>query len=71
MGPHGNGVPQDFLTFLCWRQLSGLVVAIMCFGLTNAPDVFMDLMNRVSRPMLDRSVIVFIDDIMVYSKIQE
>ena len=43
----------------------------MCFGLTNAPDVFMDLMNRVSRPMLDRSVIVFIDDIMVYSKIQE
>lgn len=41
---------------------------IMSFGLTNAPAAFMDLMNRVCRPMLDRSVIVFIDDILVYSK---
>ncbi|KAI3829299.1 hypothetical protein L1987_03419 [Smallanthus sonchifolius] len=41
---------------------------VMSFGLTNAPASFMDLMNRVCRPMLDRSVIVFIDDILVYSK---
>ncbi|KAD4178196.1 hypothetical protein E3N88_26787 [Mikania micrantha] len=41
---------------------------VMSFGLTNAPAAFMDLMNRVCRPMLDRSVIVFIDDILVYSK---
>ncbi|KAI3758735.1 hypothetical protein L6452_06306 [Arctium lappa] len=40
----------------------------MRFGLTNAPTVFMDLMNRVCRPFLDMSVIVFIDDILVYSK---
>lgn len=44
---------------------------VMPFGLTNAPAAFMDLMNRVCRPMLDRSVIVFIDDILVYSKTQE
>ncbi|KAD0416724.1 hypothetical protein E3N88_44298 [Mikania micrantha] len=40
----------------------------MSFGLPNAPTEFMDLMNRVCRPMLDRSVIVFIDDILIYSK---
>nr|GEY32573.1 putative reverse transcriptase domain-containing protein [Tanacetum cinerariifolium] len=44
---------------------------VITFGLTNAPAVFMDLMNGVCKPYLDKFMIIFIDDILIYSKSEE
>ncbi|GJU27929.1 putative reverse transcriptase domain-containing protein [Tanacetum coccineum] len=44
---------------------------VMPFGLTNTPTVFMDLMNRVCKPYLDKFIITFIDDILIYSRNKE
>jgi len=44
---------------------------VMPFGVTNAPGVFMEYMNRIFHAFLDRFVVVFIDDILFYSKSEE
>jgi hypothetical protein len=44
---------------------------VVPFGLTNAPAIFMNLMNKIFMPYLDKFVIVFIDDILIYSKYKE
>ena len=64
MRVHKNDVPKT--TFR--TRYGHYKFVAMAFGLTNAPSVFMDLMNRVCRPFLDKFVIVFIDDILVYSQ---
>ncbi|GJZ57704.1 putative reverse transcriptase domain-containing protein [Tanacetum coccineum] len=53
------------------RDMDTLSLRLCLLGLTNAPAVFMDLMNRVCKPYLDKFFIVFIDDILIYLKSKE
>nr|GEY24465.1 putative reverse transcriptase domain-containing protein [Tanacetum cinerariifolium] len=65
-------IKEDAIPITAFRTRYGhFELQVMPFGLINAPAVFMDLMNRVCKPYLDKFVIMFIDDILVYSKDEE
>jgi hypothetical protein len=62
-----SGIPKTTFT-ACYGLFE---YTVMSFGLTNAPTYFMNLMNKVFMKFLDKFVVVFIDDILVYSKTEE
>nr|GEY27308.1 hypothetical protein [Tanacetum cinerariifolium] len=69
---HQQRVHEDDILKTAFRaRYRHFEFTVIPFGLTNVPAVFMDLMNRVCRPYLDKFVIVFKDDILIYSKTRE
>ena len=71
-GYHQLLVKADDVQKMTFRSKYGhYEYVLMPFGVTNAPVVFMDYMNRIFRPFLDKFVVVFIDDILIYSRTLE
>nr|GEY21202.1 putative reverse transcriptase domain-containing protein [Tanacetum cinerariifolium] len=71
-GYHQLRIREEDIPITAFRTRYGhYEFRVMSFDLTNAPSVFMDLINRVCKQYLDKFVIVFIDDILIYSKDKE
>ncbi|GJW16304.1 putative reverse transcriptase domain-containing protein [Tanacetum coccineum] len=72
LGDHQFRIKEEDIPITTFRTRYGhFEFQVMPFGLTNAPTVFMDLMNRVCKPYLDKFIILFIDDNLIYSKDKE
>jgi len=68
-GYHNIRVKAEYISKIAFRTRYGnYEYSVMPFGVTNAPGVFMEYMNTIFHPYLDQFVVVFIDDILVYSK---
>nr|GEV76537.1 putative reverse transcriptase domain-containing protein [Tanacetum cinerariifolium] len=71
-GYHKLRVREEYVPKIAFRRrYSHYEFQVMPFGLTNASAIFIDMMNQVCKPYLDKFIIVFIDDILIYSKSEE
>ena len=71
-GYHQRKVKKEDILKMTFRtRYSHYEFLVMPFGVTNAPTIFMDLMNRVFSPFLNKFVVILTDDILIYSKKEE